>query len=83
MTAWVVRGGTNLEWVDEFLEKGLVQIGFDITEDLTDWPTLDDLKRLYGDKHPDALSGTVTSNATQLRDFRDGIEIGDLGLIDK
>ena len=35
MTAWIIRGGTNGELEEEFLESEWVAIGYDLFEDLS------------------------------------------------
>ena len=78
MTAWVVRGGRDNVWVTDFLDRGGIWISYGVTENLAKWNRLDDLRKLYLKERPNEQPRTATSNATQLRDFRDGIKIGDL-----
>ena len=77
MAAWIVRGGRP-EHEQEALADGVLAIGYDLAEDLSNVGTYEDVKHLLQQIKPDAKPGTVSSEAGRIWNFKDSIKIGDL-----
>ena len=78
MTAWIIRGGTNGELEEEFLESEWVAIGYDLFEDLSNVRTKEDLKSLLQRTKKESDARSIPSWTTRIWDFIHSIDIGDL-----
>ena len=67
MTVWTIRGGSNSEYEDAFLEKGVVAIDFGLHQSIADFANRDALR-----SHIEGESG-----ANQLWRFCNEVETGD------
>ncbi len=79
MAVWVVRGGSEGEYEEDFIRDELVAIGFYVAEDLSD-VTLDrqDFKEMVQHYGPNDSAGQTDSYARQLWAFVRNIRVGDL-----
>ena len=78
MTAWIIRGGTNGELEEEFLENEWVAISYDLFEDLSNVRTKEDLKSLLQRTKKESDARSIPSWTTRIWDFIHSIDIGDL-----
>lgn len=75
MAVWVIRGGS---YEEEALEEGKISIDYDVSEDLKDAQTRDDVRNLVQMVFPHVDNNRIGQITGQLWNFREGIEIGDL-----
>ena len=68
MAVWTIKGGGSGEYEDAFLEKGVVAIGFGLTQSIANFASRDALR-----SHVEGESG-----ANQLWRFCNEVEIGDM-----
>ncbi|WP_026289370.1 restriction endonuclease [Thioalkalivibrio sp. ALMg11] len=74
---WMVRAGRGGRQADEFLEKGLVGIGWESRGDLRQFPDKAALVEAYREGFPDWSDGRLQGAASQLIRFRDELSVGD------
>lgn len=70
---WMIRAGIGGSLVDEFLEKGIVSMGWDGVGDLSKLQNREAIKATLRNQYPDYKKGKVSITAGQL--YRFGIEI--------
>lgn len=75
-TAWLNRAGRNTEHVDDYVERGVITLGW------ARIPGLGDLRELDGEQLRSLLGaagrGQPRSDVRELLDFRDGMQVGDI-----
>jgi len=74
---WLVRAGEAAYLVNEFLNKGIIAIGWNEVGDLTTATTSEKVKSLVKKNYPDYKDGKVNITAGQLNRFRSTFNIGD------
>lgn len=79
--AWLIRAGGRGEFVESFIENGLVALGFGHLPDLSEVSSRDEMAALYADYQPEAREGQVRARANQLWAFRSRVRRGDLVLV--
>ena len=75
MAVWVIRGGS---YEEEALEDGKISIDYDVTRDLKDSQTRDDVRNLVQLDLPHADNNRIGRITGQLWNFKSSIDIGDL-----
>jgi len=75
--AWMVRAGRDAILADQFEEKKLVAIGFDLGTDISKIKGRDELKQMLRDKHPHAPPLAIALHAGQLWRISREIKKGD------
>ncbi|MGB3546918.1 MAG: restriction endonuclease [Saprospiraceae bacterium] len=74
---WMVRAGRNSYMVDEFLNDGIVAIGWNDIGDLTELKSLENIKEKYRQLEPGAKKGKIDTNSNQIYKFLKEIGEGD------
>lgn len=74
---WMVRAGEGAFRVEEFLEKGIVSIGWKHLGDLSRHSTLEQIRALYQQTYPHHKPGKYILCSGQVYRFRSEIRIGD------
>lgn len=75
--AWMVRAGRDAILAEQFEEKKLVAIGFDLGTDISKIKGRDELKQMLRDKHPHAPPLAIALHAGQLWRISREIKPGD------
>jgi restriction system protein len=78
MTLWLVRAGSRGEGEDYALQHGVVGVGWPELGDLSAVRSLDAIKQLLMEHHPDDKPSKVSNQAGQLDAFTHRIKQGDL-----
>ena len=76
MTAWVVRGAGISE--ETSLATGILAIRFSETENLANVQTLDEMRAMRRESHPEETNPKINNAAGQLWSFKEVIKVGDL-----
>jgi len=74
---WMVRAGRGAESIDDFIEKGVVAIGWDGLGDIPKGATRDDISKKLIAENPTRSKSIVANNAGQLWRYINEIEVGD------
>lgn len=74
---WMVRAGKGSVYIDDFLEKGVVSLGFDVEKDLSGFSDRDKLFELIQEEFPNYKRGRLVNIAGQLFRFINEIQVGD------
>jgi hypothetical protein len=78
---WVVRAGRKGEAEALNFEEGMVSIGWKEVGDLAEATTIEDVRELYRESRPDDSDARVNTQASQLDQFVNQIQVGDLVLL--
>lgn len=73
---WMCRAGKGAEWIDDFLDKGIVGIGFGVPS--ID-PSLDkaEIERAITRVNPNGKPGSIAVAASQVKRFHSELSVGD------
>ncbi len=74
---WMVRAGRGGKHSDDFIENGLVAIGWNEIGALSDQPDKQEIESKLQDNWPEASPGTISMWASQLRRFYVELQVGD------
>lgn len=74
---WMVRAGERAFLINEFIDKGLVAIGWNDLKDLKRFENTDSLKKALRDTYPEYKDGTINMNAGQIFRFLKEFKIGE------
>ena len=77
MTIWVVRGGSKGEFEETAIKNNLALIGWPAAGDLTDVSSLDMMRNIVKQSHPDSSVGRAGNYTGTLWMFRNSIAVGD------
>ncbi len=81
MTLWVCKGGKRGERESRFKENGVIAIGFNLLDDLSEVQTREELKLLYEKAWPDAPEGRKNNHVGQIYAFLRKAKVGDLVVV--
>lgn len=76
-TMWMVRAGRGGRYADQYLEDGVVAMGWDEMGEIPDDITRDGLATLYDKTYPNVSFGKRVTGISQLSRFRWELRIGD------
>jgi restriction system protein len=76
-TTWMVRAGEGAFLAEEFLDKGIVSIGWKLVGDLKNVKDITDLRERYKKAYPTHKPGKVNLCAGQIYRFKSEFKIGD------
>ena len=76
MTAWVVRGAGISE--EEALATGMLAVRFSEAGDLANVQTLDEMRAMRRESHPEETNPKINNAAGQLWSFKEDIKVDDL-----
>jgi len=74
---WMVRAGRGGAFVDDFIEQGLVSIGFDSAGRVEPGTVREQIESTMAAAHPDESKRTITVWAAQVKRYYDEIKVGD------
>ena len=77
MTMWMVRSGRGGRWVDDFLTKSLVGLGWHGVGDSTKYQSKSQLIDAMSQAYPEMSLGSASSGASQLWRFQKEVKPGD------
>ena len=77
---WMVRAGAKAFLINEFIENGLIAIGWNDLGDLKRFKSTASLKEELRKTYPDYKDGTVNMNAGQIFRFLKEFNIGDYAI---
>ena len=75
---WLVRLGRNSEFEAAALEDSVLTIGFNITDDLKERKSRDDLLRLMENLYPNSKPASQRNFAAQVNQFVNTMKVGDI-----
>jgi restriction system protein len=76
-STWMVRAGRSGRWIDEFLTRSIVGLGWHGIGDSSAYPSKAKLLEAMRRAYPDRKEGTAASGASQLWRFQKELKIGD------
>lgn len=74
---WMVRAGRGAESIDDFIEKGVVAIGWDGLGDIPKGASREDIAKKLISENPARSKSRVANNAGQIWRYINEIEVGD------
>ena len=77
MTMWMVRAGRGGRWIEDFLEKSVVGLGWNGAGDTTTASSKDEIFARMRSAYPEMGEGTAASGASQLWRFQREVKLGD------
>lgn len=77
MKIWMVRSGQGGYLVDEFVENGIVAIGWNFLGEIPSGINYDNLKKLFSERYPQDSAGRINQSVGQIWRFYKDFQIGD------
>ena len=77
MTMWMVRAGRNGRWIEDFVSKNVVGLGWHGVGNSLLYATKEEIFDAMRKAYPDMSDGTAASGASQLWRFRNEVAVGD------
>lgn len=77
MTMWMVRAGRGGRWIEDFLERSVVGLGWHAAGDSTRFSSKEQIFDSMRSAYPDMSEGTAASGASQLWRFMQELNVGD------
>lgn len=74
---WMVRAAEGGVLVDQFIEKGVVAIGWPLLRDLNQYRDKDEMVAALKNSWPEQSPGNWSTSASQCLRFRDELDVGD------
>ena len=78
MAVWVVRGGEEGQFVEENLARNAVSINWEVTNDIHNASTKEDVKRILKVVYPNGNNIVMGKHAGEVWDFKEIISVGGL-----
>lgn len=77
MTMWMVRAGRNGRWIEDFVSKNVVGLGWHGVGNSLQYASKEEIFDAMRNAYPDMSEGTAASGASQLWRFRNEVAVGD------
>lgn len=79
-TMWMVRAGAGADYIEDFIDRKFVAIGWRLVGNISDAKEVEQVKEKLRAEYPEFKDGKVNISAATLFKFRNEFKIGDLVL---